>query len=349
MDDKKRDLIPVAAIALFLVIIIALCAVRLHQRRETRAEIAETESTQIWYSEEQAESAESETKDAADQTEETTAGKKQTTERGQQEDETLTEHPDSKLPAGKGKESQGAKQEGNLRTVSGNDPLSGAESANKTNEEMLLEMSGYWEQDNMDAVEDLAMLPWYMRMSSDISDANSFYYYGERSSAGQPDGTGIACYADNAYYYGEWSNGKREGNGKWVRFYVYYDDDTTSDRAYREHMYAGVWKNDLPDGEGQEHYELDMSKAAKKERYIQNVIGTFRSGFYSGEMYLTTLNWDGNQEEWNGFADAGIWSPYGAGSNRKEVPVCQDVDDDNNYLWLSVRDNKNRGIYELMP
>ena len=171
MDDKKRDLIPVAAIALFLVIIIALCAVRLHQRRETRAEIAETESTQIWYSEEQAESAESETKDAADQTEETTAGKKQTTERGQQEDETLTEHPDSKLPAGKGKESQGAKQEGNLRTVSGNDPLSGAESANKTNEEMLLEMSGYWEQDNMDAVEDLAMLPWYMRMSSDISDA----------------------------------------------------------------------------------------------------------------------------------------------------------------------------------
>ena len=182
MDDKKRDLIPVAAIALFLVIIIALCAVRLHQRRETRAEIAETESTQIWYSEEQAESAESETKDAADQTEETTAGKKQTAERGQQEDETLTEHPDSKLPAGKGKESQGAKQEGNLRTVSGNDPLSGAESANKTNEEMLLEMSGYWEQDNMDAVEDLAMLPWYMRMSSDISDANSFYYYGERSS-----------------------------------------------------------------------------------------------------------------------------------------------------------------------
>ena len=38
MDDKKRDLIPVAAIALFLVIIIALCAVRLHQRRETRAD-----------------------------------------------------------------------------------------------------------------------------------------------------------------------------------------------------------------------------------------------------------------------------------------------------------------------
>ena len=103
------------------------------------------------------------------------------------------------------------------------------------------------------------------------------------------------------------ANAKATASG--CAFTFIMDDDTTSDRAYREHMYAGEWKNDLPDGEGQEHYELDMSKAAKKERYIQNVIGTFRSGFYSGEMYLTTLNWDGNQEEWNGFADAGIWSP----------------------------------------
>ena len=64
----------------------------------------------------------------------------------------MTEHPDTNFPQAKGR-NQGARQEGNLRTVSGNDPLSGAESANKTNEEMLLEMSGYWEQDNMDAVE----------------------------------------------------------------------------------------------------------------------------------------------------------------------------------------------------
>lgn len=92
-----------AAIALFLVIIIALCAVRLHQRRETRAEIAETESTQIWYSEEPAESAESETKDAADQTEETTGEKKQTAERGQQEDEALTEHLTANFLQAKGR------------------------------------------------------------------------------------------------------------------------------------------------------------------------------------------------------------------------------------------------------
>lgn len=236
-----------------------------------------------------------------------------------------------------------------MRTISGNDPLAGAESANKTNEEMLMEMAGYWEQDNMEAVRDLAHLAWFMKMSASIADEDTFYYYGERNAQGQPEGTGIACYADNEYYYGQWADGKREGEGEWVKYYVYYDDDTTSDRAYTLHMYMGEWANDLPNGSGQEHYELDLSQAAKKDRYLQNVIGSFQDGMYSGEMYLTTLSWDGNQEEWNGLAEGGVWSPYGAATNKKEVPVCQDVDDDANYLWILVRDNQDRGIDELIP
>ncbi|MDO4294383.1 MAG: hypothetical protein Q4C65_14315 [Eubacteriales bacterium] len=357
MDDKKKDLIPVAAIALFLVIIIILCVVRLQEKKGSRESTAG--ATQMV-----------QTAESGTQTEETAGGEEmqiRTGELSQKETQARTgaaetetaqdnqaqaaEHPDSQLPDGKTKEQQetGKKKTPSVRTISGNDPLAGAESGNKTNEEMLLEMSGYWDQDNMEAVEDLAMLPWYMKMSASIVDEDTFYYYGERNDQGQPQGMGVACYADNAYYYGQWANGKREGQGKWVHYYVYYDDDTTSDRAYRQHMYAGEWANDMPNGDGQEHYDLDMDQAAVRDRYIQNVIGTFRDGLYSGEMYLTTLSWDGNQEEWNGLADEGVWSPYGAGTNRKEVPVCQDVDDSSNYLWLSVKDNRDRGINELMP
>ena len=53
MDDEDLD--PVAAIALFLVIS-SRCAQYGCISAGRRAEIAETESTQIWYSEEQAES-----------------------------------------------------------------------------------------------------------------------------------------------------------------------------------------------------------------------------------------------------------------------------------------------------
>lgn len=348
MDDKKRDLIPVAAIAIFLIIIIILCVVRLNARKgETQEnEVPVTES--VGLIEESAEETQSVVKEETEESRsvpEDTAG---ATEEDGQKQEKSTE---SQLPSGKekNKEKKTSDQSLKTRTISGNDPFAGAESSGKTNEEMLMEMSAYWEQDNMNAVSDLAHLAWYMKMSASIADENTFYYYGERNAQGQPEGTGIACYADNEYYYGQWSGGKREGQGEWVKYYVYYDDDTTSDRAYRLHMYMGEWADDMPNGDGQEHYDLDLGQAALKDRYLQNVIGTFKNGLYSGEMYLTTLNWDGNQEEWNGFADEGIWSPYGAATSKKEVPICQDVDDDSNYLWIEVRKNKERGIDELIP
>lgn len=339
MDDKKRDMIPIAAIAIFLVIIIILCVVRLNGRKNREAENGSPvtqESVEILNSGETVQETESET-------ETKTSVALQTQEDGTESESTI----ENELPSGKSKTVSQKTVTG--KTISGNDPFAAAEGVNKTNEEMLLEMAGYWEQDNLEAVEDLAHLAWFMKMSASITDENTFYYYGERNSSGQPEGTGIACYADNSYYYGQWVGGKREGQGEWIRYYVYYDDDLASDRAYTMHMYMGEWANDMPNGDGQEHYELDMSQAAKNERYLQNVIGTFQDGLYSGEMYLTTLNVDGNQEEWNGFAEEGIWSPYGAATNKKEIPICQDVDDDNNYLWITVKSNKDRGINELMP
>lgn len=345
MSSKQRDLIPVVAIAIFLVIIIILCAVRLSQRDHAGEDrLPETETAETFSGEsretEETESDRQESSEIAKAEETVTETEKE----GNTEKE--SESLQNQLPTGKektGKSGTGA------RTISGNDPFAAAEGVNKTNEEMLMEMAGYWEQDNLEAVDDLAHLGWFMKMSASIADQNTFYYYGERNAQGQPEGTGVACYADNAYYYGHWSGGKRDGLGRWIKYYIYYDDDKVSDRAYLMHMYMGEWAADLPNGEGQEHYDLDMSHAANQGRYIQNVIGTFKDGMYSGEMYLTTLNWDGNQEEWNGLADEGVWSPFGAATNKREVPVCRDVDDDDNYLWISVRNNKERGIDELMP
>lgn len=349
MDEKKRDLIPIAAIAVFLVIIMILCIVRLSERKRDRMEENQTtmtELTETMTMQETLTVTESEPEETQTVSEED-AG----TEAALGEEETLTETETNRQSAS-GEESKpqtAGKGKPGVRTISGNDPFAAAEGVNKTNEEMLLEMSGYWEQDNMNAVRDLAHLAWFMKMSASIADKDTFYYYGGRNAQGQPEGVGIACYADNSYYYGSWANGKREGNGEWVKYYMYYDDDTTSDRAYILHMYMGEWANDMPNGEGHEHYELNMAKAAKKDRYLQNMIGTFQNGFYSGEMYLTTLDFSGNQEEWNGFAEEGIWSPYGAATNKKEVPICQSVENDDNYLWMTVKANKDRGIEELIP
>lgn len=345
MRDKKKDLIPVAAIAVFLIIIIILCAVRLSQRAHGKEDAPETQETLTQETESVEETQGNGEEARAEETESGT----ETAEDGEPaETASETESAQNRLPSGKQK-TENSKPASGARTISGNDPFAAAEGVNKTNEEMLMEMSSYWEQDNLEAVSDLAHLGWFMKMSASIADQNTFYYYGERNAQGQPEGLGIACYADNEYYYGDWVNGRREGVGRWLKFYMYYDDDAVSDRAYTLHMYIGEWAADLPNGEGQEHYDLDMSQAAKHDRYIQNVIGTFKDGMYSGEMYLTTLDWDNRQEEWNGLADEGVWSPFGAATNRREVPICQDAANDDNYLWLTVRDNKEQGIDELMP
>ena len=341
--EKKKDLIPIAAIVVFLIIIVILCAARLNERKQEKDSAGETAESAYTVSENQTETqTETET-----ETEPESAGANLSAAVSAQDE---TESVENELPSGKQKEQTETKPaQGTVRTISGNDPFAAAEGVNKTNEEMLVEMASYWEQNNTEALDDLAHLSWFMKMSASIADSDTFYYYGERNSQGQPDGLGIACYADNAYYYGQWSDGMRQGDGEWIKYYIYYDDDTVSDRAYQLHMYRGEWAADMPNGMGQEHYDLDLSQADRKDRYIQNVIGTFKDGLYSGEMYLTTLNWDGNQEEWNGIADEGVWSPYGSATNKREVPVCRDVDDDDNYLWLSTKNNKERGIGELMP
>ena len=80
-----------------------------------------------------------------------------------------------------------------------------------------------------------------------ITRIKQLYYYGEAQHVGQPDGTGIACYADQRLLLRrvvEWQTRRQRQSGC---VYVYYDDDyhvRTARTAAA--MYAGEWKNDLP-------------------------------------------------------------------------------------------------------
>ena len=81
----------------------------------------------------------------------------------------------------------------------------------KTNTQMLAEMMDYWQKDNVEAVEDLSGLAHYRAMSASLKSSAYFYYYGDRNEQGRPEGTGIAVYGEDQYYYGEWKDGLRSG------------------------------------------------------------------------------------------------------------------------------------------
>lgn len=216
-----------------------------------------------------------------------------------------------------------------------------------TKEFILNEMMPYFADNNLEAVWDLAHLKRYIKLSAGLKGTNTYYYLGDVDSQGQPDGLGLAIYEENTYYYGSWSHGMRSGGGRWYRFYIDTNDKSVR-KEYQAHSYAGQWSNDLPNGEGAEHYDVDISKIETREKILQNVIGNFTDGLYDGEMYANTVDYRGIVDEWYGTAKKGVFELWKDMSSIGECSVWQNRDDEDLYLDIDKKENKKQGLRELL-
>lgn len=210
----------------------------------------------------------------------------------------------------------------------------------------LKEMMAYWADNNQAALDDLAALDWFRAMSWSLRNTTENYYYGSVNGAGKPEGMGIAVYGDNQYYYGEWKNGVRSGKGTWIHYHFHAKENTQD--IYTYHQYVGMWREDLPDGEGQEHYDFNQEALKEGGRYISNRIGSYQKGLVNGEFYLTSIDEDGNMKEWEARASEGKWLYYGdAKDSAGRRPAYLELNPDNkneNYIWLLPKENVNVGV-----
>ena len=117
-------------------------------------------------------------------------------------------------------------------------------------EYILNEALPYFQDNNQDAIWDLAHLKRYVKLSGELKNTGSYYYTGDVNTDGTPHGNGLAIYEDNCYYYGQWENGVRSGEGRWFHFYIGVKDQSNAMGKYMAHSYSGSWKNNLPDGSG---------------------------------------------------------------------------------------------------
>ncbi len=210
-------------------------------------------------------------------------------------------------------------------------------------DEQLKEMMAYWADNNQKALDDLANLDRFKAMSWKLRDSTDFYYYGDTNSEGLPEGKGIAVYADNQYYYGDWKNGLRSGTGTWIHYHIHNTANNKDLCLY--HQYTGSWAGDLPEGEGSEHYDYDTALFAENTGYDTNLIGSYEAGLVNGEFYITSLYSDDNMKEWNATGDHGSWVYLS--TNRDSAgrgPVYVSTKDPNNYTWKSPKENQNIGV-----
>lgn len=217
-----------------------------------------------------------------------------------------------------------------------------------TKEFILNEALPYFADNNQDAVWDLAHLKRYVKLSSELSGTNQYYYMGTVNGNGRPEGKGLAIYEKNSYYYGDWSDGARSGEGIWFRFYIGQKDQGNAMGKYMAHSYSGSWANDLPNGQGAEHYDVDTSKLQVRERILQNVVGNFSDGLYEGELYMNTVDYTGNVEEWSGTATKGVFTLWRDMSAIGECSVWKKIEDPSLYMDIDKSENKNQGLRELL-
>ncbi len=222
-----------------------------------------------------------------------------------------------------------------------------------TGEEMwqLEEIYNYWMDYKLDAVDDLIHLPRVRTLTNELKGSNDFYYYGQTDSKGNPSGSGLAVYADNTYYCGDWKDGKRHGKGMWWKIFPDKTGTVNAVPGVMAHSYNGTWENDYPNGEGQEHFDYDYSLISG-EYVITNVIGNFKDGYYDGELYIMTEQGEDSYIEWEAIADRGVFkhcseTPNILGKYQVWERTKLTQDDNENYRLMYDKDNKGFGIYGL--
>lgn len=91
---------------------------------------------------------------------------------------------------------------------------------------------------------------------------------------GQPNGRGTITWGNGKQYSGEFINGKRTGNGKYINEYQ-LDGET------HKVVYIGRWNNDKMDGEGILTHKVTLPDGSVRWNQIQK--GAFQAGvFQSG-------------------------------------------------------------------
>lgn len=342
---NKKELIPIAALLIFIVIVLILCAVSAGRDAATMQE--DTAAMQEGVEGENAVVLQDESgiPGTAEQTEGTLTEVKETV--GFEEDAAAESTSSDRDEVSAHQIEPAIEEEGRSEAVSGNGVNGNTVTVQKTNVEMLAEMMDYWSRGNVEAVEDLSGLSHYRSMSDSLQGPSYFYYYGDRNGEGRPDGTGIAVYGEDQYYYGQWSDGVRSGEGSWLKMYYDSDPDRNSDRALISHSYTGSWQNNLPNGEGHEQYGIDIKQAQAGSRYWQNMMGEFRDGLYDGEMYIVTIDAGGNVQEWYGSASQGVFETFGGRDQEGRVPICQDAKNPDSHLWIRPLDNMDLGLTEV--
>lgn len=111
-------------------------------------------------------------------------------------------------------------------------------------------------------------------LAAAIRNGEHYVYFPEGEGSGK--GVGFYTFEEcscKQWYYGDYSDGKREGKGIW-----YYVSSSTEDGSLYKEVYNGDWEEDAPNGKGRQLTALGDNVDTNKKYKVKNGLfyGTYK-------------------------------------------------------------------------
>lgn len=207
--------------------------------------------------------------------------------------------------------------------------------------QLLLEaLYARFEENDIEGAEIMMRQTDYQELSASLSEG-LYYYYDHYDHENDP---GLAVYPNNFYYFGQWKNDLRSGQGLWIH---------VVSEELESYIYEGTWANDRPNGEGHIIQKWDPNQVQVEPGHITGikieVTGTFSDGLYHGTIYEVWHMNDGSVLVWSPITAAnGIYQPmqnvpkeirnrqyYQDSVSSGKYIVALDQEDQSTDLWYS--------------
>lgn len=130
------------------------------------------------------------------------------------------------------------------------------------------------EADDAKALDELQESDAGQALAEMVGDGGSYIYLPEGGTSGK--GIGFYTFDDcdcDQWYYGDYEQGKREGNGIW-----YYASTHTEDGSLYKEVYEGAWSEDAPNGKGHQTIVLGDTVDTDQDFKVKNGLfyGTYK-------------------------------------------------------------------------
>ena len=153
----------------------------------------------------------------------------------------------------------------------------------KINNELLKPLFEYFVAGEMESAIELMRMDKYQNMSGSVGEG--YFYYDDGGTEG------LAVYANNFYYFGQWKNGERSGNGLWIKAVFENESIRVS------YFYEGEWSNDMPNGKGR-ITEVNKKEEGRRRSILTEREGSFLNGLYDGVFNEVWNMSDGTTKVW---------------------------------------------------